>query len=36
VLYPDGGRRDISLGLIAEVELGLASGKSWEPTGPER
>jgi predicted RNase H-like HicB family nuclease len=28
VLYSDGGRRDISLGLLAEAEQALASGKS--------
>jgi ribose 5-phosphate isomerase B len=32
----DGGRHDISLGLIAEAEQALASGGSWEPVGPER
>ena len=32
----DGGRHDISLGLIAEADDSLCTGNVWEPTGPMR
>jgi len=30
----DGGRHDISLGLIAEAENAMITGEPWNPTGP--
>mgnify|MGYP000524828784 CR=1 FL=1 len=32
----EGGRHDISLGLIAEAEQSLTTGQPWVPEGPER
>jgi len=32
----DGGRHDISLGLVAEAEAAMITGRPWQPTGPRR